>query len=47
MVKTRSDDAMKILVVREKMANSVVGCQYAMCSVFETVYIPVKGDIYY
>ena len=47
MVKTKSDDAMKILVVREKMANWVVSCQNAMCSFFETVYIPVKGDIYY
>ena len=47
MVKTKFDDAMKILLVREKMANLVVGCQYVMCSFFETVYIPVKGDIYY
>ena len=31
MVKTKFDDALKILVAREKMANSVVGCQYAMC----------------
>ena len=31
MVKTKSDDALKILIAREKMANRVVRCQYAMC----------------
>ena len=31
MVTTKFDDALKILVAHEKMANSVVGCQYAMC----------------
>ena len=46
MVKAKFDDATRILVVREKMTNWVVGCQHAMCPFFEIVYIPVKGDIY-
>ena len=50
MVKTKSDDALKILVPREQIVElSVANMQCVIPSFFffETVYIPLIKDIYY
>ena len=50
MVKTKFDDALKILVAHEKIVElSVVNmqCVIPFILLFETVYIPLIGDTYY
>ena len=50
MVKTKFYDALKILVAREKIVELSVAnmqCVIPFVLLFETVYIPLIGDIYY